>query len=259
MGVVTNYLMGRGALKIANRDANGNPGALTDVGENVLFSVEITKEYKENFSTRYAIAEKDVHVPIKQMLKVQLHLKEATAKNLEIILHGKSTVYAGGTVTGAAFPSGIQAGETYELPGLQGAPSALTIVDSTGSPVTLVSGTDYVADLQFGTVKFNASALSGKTQPFKASYTQAGATRTSILAQEVPDKYLRFEGLNIGNNDGVHNFLAVIYNAKLLPAKKVDFKGEDLAQFEIEVECLIDPNKVEDPELGRYGYYLPLT
>jgi hypothetical protein len=251
--------MGRGALKLANRAADGSPGALTDVGENVVFSVEITKEYKENYSSRYAISEKDAHVPIRQALKVMLTIKEAVAKNLEIILHGKSTTYAGGTVTGAAFPSGIQAGETYELPGLQGAPSALTIVDSTGSPVTLVAGTDYVADLQFGTVKFNSSALAGKIQPFKASYTQAGATRTSILAQEVPDKYLRFEGINIANNDGPRNFLAVIYNAKLLPAKKVDFKGEDYAQFEIECECLIDPNKAEDPELGRYGYYLPFS
>ena len=257
MGVVTNYLMGRGALKIANRAADGTPGALTDVGESVVFSAEITKEYKENYSTRYAISEKDAHVPVSQALKVMLTLKEAVAKNLEIILHGKSTVYAGGAVTAQAFPSGIQAGETYELPGLAGAPSALTITDSAGSPATLVAGTDYVADLQFGTVKF--LVVTGKTQPFKASFTNAASTRTSFLAQEVPDKYLRFEGINIANNDGVRNFLAIIYNAKLMPAKKVDFKGEDYAQFEIECECLVDPNKAEDPEFGRYGYYLPLT
>ncbi len=257
MSVTTNYLMCRGALKIANRAADGTPGALTDVGENIIFALEISKEYKENFSTRYSIAEKDAHVPVKQSLKLMLTLKEATVANLELILHGKKTAYAGGSVSAQNFPAGIVAGETYELPGMTGTPSAVIITDSAGSPVTLGAGTDYTVDLNFGTVTF--LIVTGKTQPFRAVYTQAASTRASILAQEVPNKYLRFEGINIGNNDGNKNVIAKIYNGKLMPAKKVDLKGEDYAMFEIEVECLIDPNKAEDPELGRYGSLLLLN
>lgn len=252
----TNYHIGKGPLLVAERDASGNPGALEDVGE-VMISVEITKEYKSNSTTRNDINHVDAHVPVSQEVKGTLTLKEPTALNLEKILHGTKTVYAGGTVTAQAFPTGIVAGETHRLPGFKGIASALTIVDSAGSPTTLVLGTDYTVDLSYGTVTF--ISVAGKTQPFKASYTMAPATRNSILTKRVINKYLRFHGINIGNNDGPRKFLEELYDCTLMPAQKFEPKGEDFATYEIPFVCLADPNKsATDNELGQYGNHLAL-
>lgn len=256
MSVKTNYHIGRGPLMVADRDASGNPGALEDVGE-VMISIEVTKEFKSNISSRHEVNSTDAHVPVSQEVKGTLSLKESTAKNLERILHGTKTANAGGSVTAQAFPTGIAAGETHRLPGFSGIASALTIVDSNGTPATLVLGTDYTVDLNYGTVTF--ISVAGKTQPFKASYTQAASTRVSILTKRVINKFLRFHGLNIGNNDGARRFLSELYDCTLMPASKVELKGDDFATYEIQFVCLADPNKSgTDTEFGQYGNYLAL-
>jgi hypothetical protein len=252
----TNYHIGKGPLYVADRDASGNPGALEDVGE-VMISVEITKEFKSNVSSRNEINHTDAHVPVSQEVKGTLTLKEPTAKNLERILHGTKTVNAGGSVVAQAFPSGIVAGEEYRLPGFTGIASALSIVDSAGAPVPLVLGTNYTVDLNYGRVKF--LLVTGFTQPFKASFTNAASTRNSILTKRVINKFLRFEGINIGNNDGPRKFLEELYDCTLMPASKFEPKGEDFATYEIPFVCLADPNKLStDTELGQYGNHLAL-
>jgi hypothetical protein len=255
MAVKTNYYIGKGPLFIADRDADGNPGALEDVGE-VILSLEVTKEFKSNYSTRNAVNEKDAHVPVAQELKCTITLKERTAKNLQYILHGTKTANAGAAVVDQAFPAGIAAGEQHRLPGFTGIASALSIEDSAGAPVALVEGTNYTVDLKYGRVKF--ILVTGFTQPFKASFTNAASTRVSILTKRVVNKFLRFEGINIGNNDGARAFLEEFYNCTLMPAQKVEEKGEDFSTYELQVECLADPNKADDPELGRYGNLLEL-
>jgi hypothetical protein len=251
----TNYHLGKGPLYIADNDANGVAGALTDVGE-VMISVEVTKEYKSNTSTRNELNEKDAHVPVSQEVKGTLTLKESTAKNLELILHGTKTANAGGSVTAQAFPSGIVAGEEHLLPGFSGIVSALSIVDSAGTPTTLVLGTNYTVDLNYGRVKF--ILVTGFTQPFKASFTNAASTRNSILTKRVVNKRLRLEGINIGNNDGARKFIDEFYSVTLMPAKKIEPKSEDYATYELEFECISDPTKASDTEFGKYGNRLTL-
>lgn len=246
----TNYYLGKGPLYIADRGADGTPGALEDVGE-VILALEVTKEYKSNYSTRREVNEKDAHVPVSQEVKGTITLKERTAKTLQYILHGTKTAKAGAGVVAQPFPSGITAGEEHRLPGFTGIASALTIVDSAGSPATLAPGTNYTVDLKYGRVKF--ILVTGFTQPFKASFTNAASTRNSILTKRVVNKFVRFEGINIGNNDGARAFLEELYNCTLMPAQKLDEKSEDFSTYELQFECMSDPTKEEDPELGRYG------
>lgn len=253
----TNYFIGKGPLYVADRDASGNPGALEDVGE-VMISLEVTKEYKDNFTSRYELNHKDARVPVSQEVKGSITLKEVTAKNLERILHGTRTVEAGGAVVSQAFPAGVVAGEEHRLPGFAGIASALTIKDSAGGGgATLTLGTHYTVDLTYGRVKF--LDVTGFTQPFKASFTNAASTRNSILTRRVVNKFLRFEGINVGNNGGAKRFLAELYNCTLHPAQKVDLKGEDFATYELAFEALVDTNKsATDTQLGQYGNYLAL-
>jgi hypothetical protein len=252
----TNYFIGKGALLVADRDSSGVPGAFEDVGE-VMISIEISKEFKSNQTSRYEINHVDAHVPVSQEVKGSLTIKEATALNLERILHGTKTAEAGGALTAQAFPTGIVAGEKHRLPGFAGIASALTIVDSAVGPATLALNTNYTVDLNYGIVTF--VNVTGFTQPFKASYTNAAATRNSILTKRVINKYLRLNGINIGNNDGARKFVAELYDCTLMPASKVGLKGEDFEAYEIAFVALADPNKsATDTEFGQYGNYLAL-
>lgn len=251
----TNYHLGKGSLLIGDRDASGNPGALTDVGE-VLISVEVTKEFKQNEFTGGEINEVDADVPVRQSVKGTITLKEPTAQNLELALSGKKTVYAGGAVSNQAFPSGIQAGETYRLPGFTGKASNVVLTDSAGSPTTLVENTHYTVDKDFGVVTF--ITVSALTQPIKAAFTNAASARASILSKRVAAKYVRFNGINIGNNTGARKFIDELYNVSLKPAKKFDPKGDDYATYEMDFDALADQTKAEDPEFGRYGNRLIL-
>lgn len=252
----TNYHIGKGPLYVADRDASGNPGALEDVGE-VMISIEITKEYKSNPTTRYDVNHIDAHVPVSQEVKGTLTLKETTAKNLERILHGTKTAEAGGPLTNQQFPAGVAAGEEYRLPGFTGIASALTIVDSAVGPATLALGTNYTVDLNYGRVKF--INVTGFTQPFKANFTNAASVRNSLLTKRVINKFLHFEGINIANNSGPRKFLVELYDCTLMPASKFEAKGEEYATFEIQFVCLADPNKsATDTEFGQYGNYLAL-
>lgn len=252
----TNYYIGKGIIKLADRDANGNPGALEDIGE-ARITVEVTKEYKSNTSSRSELNQTDAHVPVSVEVKGTITVKEHTAQNLERIAHGTKTAKAGGSVTAQAFPTGILAGETHRLPGFAGLASALTIVDSNGTPATLALNTDYTVDLNYGEVKF--LSVVGKTQPFKASYTQAAATRISILTKRIINKYLRLNGINIGNNEGPRKLLAELYQITIMPASKIDLKGEDFAEYEMAFVALADVNKsATDTEFGQYGNWLLL-
>lgn len=251
----TNYFIGKGPLYVAERDASGNPGALEDVGE-VIVELEVSKEYKSNFSTRGALNTKDAHVPVSHELKGKITLKETTAKNLQLILHGDSTEIGETDVEDAPFPAGIVDGEEHRLPGFTGIASSLAIEDSAGAPSALVLGTHYTVDLKYGRVKF--LSVAGKTQPFKASFTSAASVRSSILTKRVVNKFLRFEGINIGNNEGPLHFVDEFYNCTLMPAQRVEEKGDDFATFELAFECLADKNREEDPEFGPFGNRLAL-
>jgi hypothetical protein len=252
----TNYFIGKGFLQTADNDASGVPGPLADAGE-VVISYEITKEYKENYSSRNEVDEMDANVPVKQSVKGSIACKEATAQNLELYFHGKKTVLAGGSVTGQNFPAGVQAGETYRLPGFTGIVSSLVIKDSAGGGGATVDPSKYVADLKGGTVKF--LDVSGFTQPFKASFTNAPSTRNSLLTRRAVNKFLRIVGINIGNNDGARRFVDELYNVTLMPAKKIEGKGgDDFATYEMDFTCLVNPNAELDEEFGRYGNRLTL-
>jgi hypothetical protein len=252
------YFLLRGNTDLAERLSTGEPGALEELGEAPDFEITIDEERAENMSTGGAFNEKDLSVTTYVGCKGTLRVKEVEGNNLPLALFGEETETAGATVTAQAFPSGIVNGEKHFLPGRPLGVSALSIVDSNGTPATLVLGSDYSADLDFGTVVF--LDVSGFTQPFKATYTRSATKSVSIGAKVPTEKFLFFRGVNIADEE--KPVVAEMYRAKLSPSKRIQLKnadGKEVTAFEFEIEFLADPTKPRDPVLGRYGRlrYLP--
>jgi hypothetical protein len=255
---MSRYFLLRGNIDLAERLATGEPGALDELGESPDLEITIDEERAENMSTGGAFNEKDLSVTTYVGCKGTLKVKEVEGVNLPLALFGQETSEAGATVTAQAFPSGIADGDKVFLPGRPIGVTALSIVDSNGTPATLALGSDYEADLDFGTVKF--LDVSGFTQPFKATFTKPAIKSVSIGAQVPTEKFLFFRGIDIADEE--RPVVVEMYRTKLSPSKRIPLKsadGKEVTVFEFELEFLADPTKPRDPVLGRYGRlrYLP--
>jgi hypothetical protein len=250
------YLLGRGEASYAERDADGNPGDLQDFGEAPEIEISVDVEYAENFNTKKAISRKDLKVAKSQTAKIRLVLKEHTVSNLALAFFGEVVEHAGGNFAGVAFPSGVVAGETRLVPGNRTKLSAVSIVDSAGSPDTLEEGVDYEVDLVYGTVKF--LNVTGFTQPFKITGTEAASKSVALLKKRAQVVYLYLKGINIAGDED-KPFAAGLYRVQLGPAQKLAAKSDDVAMLEFEGELLSDDEKGDDAALGTYGYYRDLS
>jgi hypothetical protein len=249
------YLIGRGELAIADRDANGNPGALQDLGEVPEFEVSVDVTFADNFNTKKAISRQDLHVATRQTAKVRIVAKEATMENLALALFGEVVEGAGGNFSAVAFPSGIQAGGTYIIPGNRTRVSSIVITDSAVAPAT-VDEDDYEVDLVHGTVKF--LNVTGYTQPFKIAGTEAADQKSvGLLKKRSQEKFIIFKGVNIADDDAPMQ--VGLYRVALGPAQKIPYKGEEAAMYELEGNVLSDDEKDEDADLGTFGYHRDLS
>jgi hypothetical protein len=251
------YMALKGYFLIAERDTNGQPGALADVGEIELLEITVEEDYLENFTNNAPVAERDLHVSRQRKADANLTIKEGTAPNLAFALHGEVVSVTGGAFSATAFPAGVQTGETHQVPGGRSKLSALTIVDSAVSPASLVAGTNYDADMDFGLVTFKGS-LSGFTQPFKASGTEAATKKAvGLLSKKATRKVGIFKGVNIADEE--KRVRCEFYNMSFMPAKTLGLgnKGE-LHMLEMAIALLADPKRSADTTsnpLGRYGSY----
>lgn len=247
------YAILKGNLLLADRDpVTGLPGSFSDVGEVPVWELDPSVEFKDNYSTsKDSPNEQDAHVAVQRTLTGSMTLKEKTAANLELILHGTKSQVVSGSVTLQSFESGILAGDIRLLPGRHVAVSSLIIKDSTsGTPLTLTLGTDYTVDLDYGVVTF--VNLGAYVQPFKASYSYAARNDVTILSKTVTNKAMLFEGLNLANGKK-ERFL--LHNVTIDPASKVPGKSEDFNTYDLKFTVLKDPTKLPADALGQYGVH----
>lgn len=246
------YLLLRGNFDLADRNADGTPAALRDMGETPDFEIMINEERAENMATGGRFNVKDLSKTIMLDVTGSLKVKEAAKANLELAVFGTATEEAGGVRANVAFPGGIAAGEKHFLPGHPLNVSNLVIKDNSDPAETLDEGTDYEADLKFGTVVFKTVA--GFTPPFKASFTEGASVGVSIGSAVPGEKFLYFRGINIAEDE--KPCVAEFYRVKFSPAEKIALKteeGKQVTGFDFKLEFLADQTKDADPVFGQYG------
>lgn len=139
--------------------------------------------------------------------------------------------------------------------------SAFTLKDSSAAPLTLQSGADYTADLDFGAVQFlrlNNGAVPpvAFTAPLKASYAFGAVTEVGIFTQPLPERFLRLEGINTAQNNA--KVLVELYRLALDPLKDLDLISDEYNKFELEGSVLADSTKPVDAVLGQFGRIVQL-
>lgn len=251
---------GHGEAWLATRTTGGLASdfsiALPEINS---LSIAIEREVVEHVSKRTSIASKDLKVSRLMTMSGTINCSTHTKEMLALYLYGNVAADAGGTFTDVAFDdTTIVNDQIVPLPTDITHASSIVIKDSTGSPITLTLDTDYeIVDADAGLIKF--LDISGHTQPYLASGTEGAGSSVGLLTQRVYEKWLRFKGINIADEDAV--VVVDLYRVQFNPASQWQLlnDGSEVNSYEIEFEALVDTTKAVDATLGRHGRYRELT
>lgn len=257
---MSDHYYGHGEAWLATRTAGGLAGnfdvALPEID---LLTISPSRELVENVSKRTSVASKDIKATRMISLTGSLTVKSHTKEILAMGLYGNVAAVAGGTFTDEAFDdTTIVNDQIVPLPNDITHASSIVIKDSTGSPITLTLDTDYeIVDADAGLIKF--LDISGHTQPYVVSGSEAAGNAVGLLTQRVFEKWMRFKGINIVDDDKV--CIVDLYRMQMEPISewKLLNDGDAVNMYEIPFEALVDTTKAIDATFGRHGRYRELT
>lgn len=247
------YFSGQGTVYVADRDSVGAVSLYRDVGNVPALKITLETDTLEHKESRTGNRLTDLRLIRERRAKVTMTLENFSKANLMMLLYGTGVIATGASVTNEIFPTGLIVGDMVSL--LHGLTSALSIVDSTGSPVTLTLGTHYTADLTGGMVTIKS--LAGLIQPFKANYTYATTDVVPFFKASSKERFLKFSGLNTANSNAP--VVVEIYRILFDPVGNIDLINDELAQFEIEGAALYDSTRDADATLGGFGRIIQST
>lgn len=221
------YAVGQGKVYIAPRDSTGITGGWTHVGDCDNFAITTAQQFldiQESMSGNRATV---VHVPTSTDYSLAVSVLNIDGKNLERALYGEASSQAGATVTGEAITAYAGSQANLKYPGV----SAVTVKKGA---TTLVAGTDYTLDADFGTLTF----LAGSTQvtgtagvALTVDYTHSGySNKIKAFTQGMKDFALRFEGKSIV--DGLVQ-IGVVHRAALDLTKTLSLIGTGVNKLEL--------------------------
>lgn len=252
------YFSGQGKLYIATRQTSGQPGAFRYVGNCSQLKIQLSVDKIQHHESVTGQRLLDFQMVKENKCDIDFTLDEFEQNNLAMALYGTAVAATPGTATAETFYGTVAQGDYIRLKNQN--VSALVITDSTATPKTAVLGTDYaITNAEAGTINWLSNpATGGFTQPFKAAYTYTGAENNLMFSQPVPERWLRFEGMNTADTVNHSQVLVEVYRILLDPMKQFDVINDDLAKFELSGSALYDPLAGVDPSLGFFGRVMQL-
>lgn len=247
----TEYSYFRGRVAIFNR--NATTGAVESgiyVGNCPELKMAITKETIEHYESMSGLNRKDRTIVKTVGVDLNVTLENIEKTIAQVLVWGTPATVAAATNRTQTLHSGILVNDLVLLDrvGLTGVDS---IIDSAGSPATLVAGTDYDVDLNFGIVKFKN--LGSYVQPFIVQFDSAAYTSVPVMSATQPIRYIVFEGTNKGNPGQTQRRRFEFYYCPVEPVSELSLMGDDLGKFELKASCLVDDTRESDSALGAFG------
>jgi hypothetical protein len=252
----TEYSYFRGRVSVFERDATtGATGAGIYVGNVPELKLGITKESIDHYESMSGLNRLDRRIQKTLGVEITMTLENIAKEVAELLVWSERQTIAAQSNHLYTFPTGIADGELHLIDGVS-ISNVDSFVDSTGSPITLVEGTDYTIDLNMGVVKF--LDVSGLVQPFKLTYDSNAVTAVPVASVDQPVRFIRFEGTNKGNPGQTQRRIFEFYYCPLEPVGELGLLGDDLGKFELKASCLVDDTREDDAELGAFGRILYL-
>lgn len=243
------YFSGQGRVYIGARDSAGNPAGLTFVGNVPELKVSLSVETLEHQEAQSGQRLTDLQLIKTKKGEFSCTLEELSAGNLALALYGHSTTVAAGTVTGEALPNPVTAGHLYPLAHQN--VSAVQIQDSDSPPKPLPAA-QYSVNAKHGSLVILDATTGGPyVEPFTVDYAFGAAQSTAMFTQPLPERWVRFEGLNTA--DGNREVVIDLYRVAINPAKELSVITDELLKFELSGQVLADTLKPAAGDLGQFG------
>jgi hypothetical protein len=257
---MSTYASFQGRVYLGKRDPLGNPIEVRSPGNVAELKLALKTDVLEHYESQSGQRALDHRMIKQKSATVNMTVEEFTKENLALALYGNYLATTPGTVTdepvGGATP---MIGDRYLL--AHPKVSSLVLKDSAAVPLTLVSGVDYTADVDFGALQFlrlddGGSPITAYTAPIKASYGFGAAIEIGIFTQPPPERYLRLEGINTAQSNS--KVLVELYRVAFDPLKELSLISDDYNKFELEGSLLADATKPFDAVLGQFGRIVQL-
>lgn len=244
------YQYGQGRISLAPWSASIDAAAWKWIGDADGFSMKPTSDkvqHKESNTGQKGLVRS---FPIGAALDVTINQYQFDAESIARVMRGSVANTATGTVTGESLGATRAVGDEIYL--ANPFVSSVVIKDSaSSSPATLVEGTDYIVDLDFGRVTI--LNVGSYTQPFLADYSYASRNTVGILTTGQQLFALKYEELNLA--EGNEPRIVQVY--KLAPDLVAELQfissGNDVSGMSLTGSALQDSTKPASGDLGQYA------
>lgn len=242
MSTATNYYSLQGRVSFGKRNSDGSLGPVAwaqNVSALELTMTVDTTDLKESHSGQRLV---DCKFTTGKSMTTKLTLYGLKVDHLVKALWATLYAVTAGTASSEAAPMGLAVGDIVQLDHRH--VSAVTGVDSTGTPVTLVAGTHYNV-LSAAAGQIEIVSLTGITQPLLFSYSYSDSNALALLTTRPDDHYLIFDGKDTEGGASVYVEIPRHY---IKPASSLPLINNDgLGTLEMEGEALYDGTNVNFP------------
>lgn len=250
------YLFGKGKVSLAERDVNGAVSKVLYLGNCPELKISGSSDRVDHFESESGANVRDRSIIKTSQLEMSVTLESVTDDNLALLVWGNKATSAAAAAQSYTFPSGIADDETHIVPNGFNMTSAV-LKDSAGSPVT-VPTSKYTIDTSFGVIQF--LDVASYTQPFKLEFNRGAYASIPFLQTQAPTRFLRFEGLNLGNpgTNLSQKWLVELYIVQFDLASDISLIGDDFGKFELKGALQQDDTRVANTALGGFGRIVKL-
>jgi hypothetical protein len=243
------YFYGAGKVDFCARTPAGAVESMTFVGNVPQLEVKFQTESIEHMESQTGKGLTDLRIQNKTMGNMTCVLEDFNRNNLAIAYYGKASAVLGATVTGEQVK--CKKGSRVPLANV-----GLSVFTSLG---TLVNGTDYIVDLDSGTIEFPTAGAAVDATSYAAAYTYNNYDNLSAFTAPNKDIWLRFNGLNhVEENKPV---IVDIFKVNFDPAEVLSLiqTGNDVAQLTLNGSVLYDPLQPNNGPGGRFMRWRRVT
>lgn len=243
------YFSGQGRVYVGARDHNGQPLGLSYVGNVPELKVSLSVETLEHQESSSGQRLTDLQLIKTKKGEFSCTLEELIAVNLGLALYGTTIEQTSGVVTGEILPNPVTVGSLYLLTHQN--VSAVEISDASASPQTLAAE-QYRLNAKYGSLEILDKTTGGPyVEPFSVDYAYGAAQSTALFTQPLPERWVRFEGLNTADSN--REVVIDLYRVAINPAKELSLITDELLKFELSGQVLADTLKSATGDLGQFG------
>lgn len=259
------YYKGDGKFLFAPLDKNNHRVGpfrwVGDVSSLQLSIAEETIEHAESYSGRNQVVRK---LTTQTELTLEATMHQFDAENIANVVNGVAVrKMAGSPVTdfGLGAAADLKSDDIIPLGALN--LSAVTVRDSSPTPVVLEEGYNYYLNAGAGSIVIANLETDSGGDPLTlsgdlvADFTPGAYSLTSIMSTSNKKVAVRFEGLNsaeVDENGRPEKVVVEVFIVQWSPTTGLGFISQEFGSFTVTGTAIIDSNRPENSELGQFGY-----